>query len=99
MIYEQTIILKDDDSESFPDALQVAIEELKSLAMSCPTITALSVTESAFKAEFLLDGKGTDTHCLNVAHLAAVMASMGDVTGIRYMVVPRQNTACFELIF
>ncbi|KOP53080.1 hypothetical protein OX88_21575 [Pseudomonas coronafaciens pv. porri] len=99
MIYEQTIILKDDDSDSFPDALQLALEELKTLATSCPTLNTLSVTETGFKAVFTLDGKGSKAMCLHVAGLAAVVAGLGEVTGIRYMVVPRQNTACFELIF
>ncbi len=99
MIYEQTIILKDDDSDSFPDALDVALAELKTLARGCPTLKALSVKEQAFKAEFILDGKGSEAMCLHVAGLAAVVAGWGEVTGIRYMVLPRQNMACFELVF
>lgn len=103
MIYEQTIILKDDDSESFPDALVSAIEGLKTLATSCPTILNDTFKERAFvrsfKAEFCLDGKGVESLCVNLAERAALIIKLGGVTGIRYSVMPSQNTACFELIF
>ena len=103
MIYEQTIILKDIDSESFPDALVSAMEGLKTLARSCPTILNESFKERAFErsfiAEFSLDGKGVESLCVSLADKAALIISLGGVTGIKFAVMPNEKKASFELMF
>lgn len=82
MVYEETLILKDDDSDSFPDALLTALQELNDLAECCPTIVGLSAGERAFKVDYRLDGKGSELLCLGVADVAARCS--GRASGIRY---------------
>ncbi|WP_146136266.1 hypothetical protein [Pseudomonas simiae] len=103
MIYEQTIILKDDDSHSFPEALDGALATLKALAKCCPTIVKDTFKERkferSFKVDLLLDEKGSEDLCLNLAEKAALIVGLGGVTGVRLTVLPTQHTACFELLF
>jgi hypothetical protein len=95
MIYEETIILKDADSDSFSDAFSTAIQELNHLAEYCATVLSLSAGNRGFQVEYRLDGKGSELLCLGVAGVAA--GYVGRVTGIRYY--KNRDSACLELIF
>ncbi|RTX96360.1 hypothetical protein EJ576_21790 [Pseudomonas sp. C 49-2] len=98
MVYQETRILKDSDSASFADALEAALDELKTLAGSYPSLVGLELRNGSFKADFRLDGEGSQM-CLHVAALAADVSALEDVTCIKFIMVPKLNTASFELVF
>ncbi|CAH0134456.1 MULTISPECIES: hypothetical protein [Pseudomonas] len=99
MVYQETRILKDSDSASFADALDAALDELKTLAGLYPSLIGLAYRNGSFKADFRLDGEGSQKMCLHVAALAADVSVWEDVTCIKFIMVPKLNTASFELVF
>ncbi|MBK3462630.1 hypothetical protein [Pseudomonas haemolytica] len=99
MIYLDTTILADIEKASFEDALLSALEELRHFGTTRPTLTGVQLTASSLKASFRLDGEGSPLMCVHVAGLAASVAEWEDVTHIRFIMVPKLNTATFEMKF
>ncbi len=99
MSYEETRILNDLYEPNFEDSLSSALEELKRFGETRPTLTGISKSESFFKAEFRLDGAGNPLVCLHLAKMVAAMAESEEVTFIKFIMLPSQNTASFEMLF
>ena len=99
MRYDETRILNDFEEANFDDSLSSALEELKKFGSTRPSLTSIVVSETFIKAEFRLDASGSPSVCVHLANMAAAMAEWEDVTFIKFIMLPRQNTASFEMLF